>query len=102
MDTFDAATGEVLSRDREQIACWLLDTDYDGTVFHANQAFFTANNAWEPVGKALQGTVDEEAIEQLHSFESLPFVRPDSGKVAVRVIDDAGSTSERVLEVPGP
>ena len=100
MDTFDAATGDVVSRDREQIACWLLDTDYDGTVFHANQAFFTANDAWGPLGKALQGTVDEEAITQLHSFESLAFSRPESGKVAVRVIDDAGSTSERVLEVP--
>ena len=52
MDTFDAATGDVVSRDREQIACWLLDTDYDGTVFHANQAFFTANDAWGPLGKA--------------------------------------------------
>lgn len=100
MDTFDAATGEIVSRDREQIACWLLDTDYDGTVFHANQAFFTADNAWGPLGKALQGTVDEEAIAQLHSFESLAFSGPESGKVAVRVIDDAGSTSERVLEVP--
>jgi len=99
MDTFDAATGEVVSRDREQIACWLLDTDYDGTVFHANQAFFTANNAWEPLGKALRGAVDEEAIAKLHSFESLPFSSPKSGKVAVRVIDDAGSTSERIIPV---
>jgi len=101
MDTFDAASGEVVSRDREQIACWLLDTDFDGTVFHANQAFFTANNAWEPLGKALKDTVDADAIAQLHSFESLPFAHPESGKVAVRVIDDAGSTSERVLEVSG-
>lgn len=98
MDTFDAASGEVISRDREQIACWLLDTDYDGTVFHANQAFFTASNAWESLGKALKGTIDEEAISRLHSFESLPFPYPASGKVAVRVIDEAGSTSERVLQ----
>jgi adenine-specific DNA-methyltransferase len=100
MDTFDAATGDVVSRDREQIACWLLDTAYDGTVFHANQAFFTASDAWGPLGKALRGTVDEEAIAKLHSFESLPFPHPKSGKVAVRVIDDAGSTSERILQLP--
>lgn len=100
MDSFDAATGEVVSRDQSQIACWLLDSDYDGTAFHANQAFFTASNAWDALAKALKGTVDEEAIAQLHTFESLPFERPESGRVAVRVIDDAGSTSERVLEVP--
>lgn len=100
MDTFDTATGDVTSRDKDQIAAWLLDTDYDATVFHANQAFFTRDKAWEPLAKALNGTVDEEAIAKLHSFESLPFKRPESGKVAIRVIDDAGSTSERILEVP--
>lgn len=100
MDSFDAASGEVVSRDRGQIACWLLDTNYEGTVFRAHQVFFTANNAWDSLAKALRGTVDEEAIAQLHSFESLPFARPESGRVAVRVIDDAGSTSERVLATP--
>lgn len=100
MDTFDAATGETISHGQSQIACWLLDTDYDGAVFHANQAFFTASDAWSALGKALRGTVDEDAIAQLHSFESLPFKRPELGKVAVRVIDDAGSTSERVIDLP--
>jgi adenine-specific DNA-methyltransferase len=100
MDSFDAASGDVTSRDREDIAAWLLDTDYDATVFHANQAFFTRDNAWEVLAKTLGGTVDEEAIAKLHSFESLPFARPESGKVAIRVIDDAGSTAERVLEIP--
>jgi adenine-specific DNA-methyltransferase len=100
MDSFDAATGETVSRDRDQIAAWLLDTDYDGTAFHANQAFFTANNAWDALAKALRGSVDENALAKLQGFKSLPFERPASGKVAVRVIDDAGSTSERVLTLP--
>jgi adenine-specific DNA-methyltransferase len=102
MDSFDAATGDTTSRGTDGIAAWLLDTDYDASVFHANQAFFTASTAWDALAKALCETVDEDSIAKLHSFESLPFKRPDSGKVAVRVIDDAGSTSERVLEVPEP
>jgi adenine-specific DNA-methyltransferase len=102
MDTFDAATGETLSHGQEQIACWLLDTDYDGSVFHANQVFFTAHDSWASLGKALGSAVDEETVATLHSFKSLPFSSPESGRVAVRVVDDAGSTSERVLSVSEP
>lgn len=99
MDTFDAATGEVTSRNREEIAAWFLDHDYDGSVFHVNQAFFTRANAWEALGKALKGTIDEEVVESMHSFKSLPFQPGSSRKAAIRVVDDAGQTSEAILDL---
>lgn len=101
MDAFDAATGEVTSRNQDEIAAWFLDHDYDGSVFHVNQAFFTRSNAWEALGKALKGTIDEEVVEAMHSFTSLPFTPGPSMKAAIRVVDDAGQTSEAILELGG-
>jgi adenine-specific DNA-methyltransferase len=98
VDLFDAATGDTRFAGDEYIAAWFLDTDYDGMVFHVNQAFFP-DGGWEKLAKTLKGTVDEELMEQLQSFESLPFKAGEHGKAAVRVIDDAGTTSEVVLEL---
>lgn len=101
MDSFDAATGEVTSRNQDEIAAWFLDHEYDGSVFHVNQAFFTRSNAWEALGKALKGTIDEEVVESMHSFTSLPFEIGPSKKAAIRVVDDAGQTSEAILDLEG-
>ena len=99
MDTFDAATGGVTSRNRDEVAAWFLDHDYDGSVFHVNQAFFTRANAWEALGKALKDTIDEQVIASMHSFTSLPFQPGPSRKAAIRVVDDAGQTSEAILDL---
>jgi adenine-specific DNA-methyltransferase len=98
VDLFDASTGETQFVGDEYVAAWFLDTDYDGMVFHVNQAFFP-DGGWEKLAKTLKGTVDEELMEQLQSFQSLPFKPGEHKKAAVRVIDDAGTTSEVVLEL---
>lgn len=99
MDSFDAATGEVVSRNQDEIAAWFLDHDYDGSVFHVNQAFFTRSDAWEALGTALRATIDPEVVETMHSFVSLPFEPGPSGKAAMRVVDDAGQTSEAIIDL---
>lgn len=101
MDSFDAMTGDVTSRDQDEIAAWFLDHSYDGLVFHVNQAFFTRRDAWAALGQALKDSIDPEAVNAMHGFVSLPFDPGKSGKIAVRVVDDAGQTSEAVLEVGG-
>jgi len=98
-DTFDASTGQVLSTNREGIAAWFLDQNYDGIVFHANQAFFPRASAWDQLQKALKGTLDTELMERLNSFESLPFKAGDHKRAAIRLVDDSGTTSEAVLEL---
>jgi adenine-specific DNA-methyltransferase len=98
VDLFDAATGETKFVGDEYVAAWFLDTDYDGLVFKTDQAFFP-NGGWEKLAKTLKGTVDEELMEQLERFESLPFTAGEHGKAAVRVVDDAGTTSEVVLDL---
>lgn len=99
VDSFDASTGQVVSRGQKDIACWLLDQDYDGIVFHVTQAFFPKTNSWEALQKALKGAIDPDLWERLESFESLPFKPGEHKKGAVRVIDDSGTTSEAVLDL---
>jgi adenine-specific DNA-methyltransferase len=99
VDSFDASTGKIASRDRDDIAAWFLDTDYDGLVFRVSQAFFPRSNAWEAVQRALKGSINPDLMEKLESFVSLPFESGEHGKAAVRVVDDAGTTSEAVLDL---
>lgn len=99
VDSFDASTGTVASRDRDEIAAWFLDSDYDGLVFRVSQAFFPHSNAWDSLQRALKGSIEPELMERLQSFESLPFEAGEHGRVAVRVVDDAGTTSEAVIDL---
>jgi adenine-specific DNA-methyltransferase len=42
---YDAGKGEATARTLNNVAAWFLDHDYDGEVFHVNQAFFPKTNA---------------------------------------------------------
>lgn len=99
VDTFDAATGEVVSFGRSGVQAWFLDDDYDGNVFRVAQAFFPVSNAWKNLKAAVRGTVDAELLEELHGWTSLPFSSGDNGKVAVRVIAEDGNVAEVVLPI---
>ena len=100
VDSFDAATGEVISFGKSGISAWFLDDDYDGAVFRVGQAFFPVTNGWEKLSKALRGTVDAELVEELHSWTSLPFDVGNSGCIAVRVVSNDGNAAEVVLDLP--
>jgi adenine-specific DNA-methyltransferase len=99
VDSFDASTGDVTSYGRSGVQAWFLDDAYDGKVFRVSQAFFPVTNGWEKLSKALKGTVDAELVEELHSWTSLPFDAPETGRIAVRVVTDDGNASEVILSV---
>jgi adenine-specific DNA-methyltransferase len=101
VDSFDASTGEVVSYGRSGIQAWFLDTEYDGRVFRVSQAFFPVSSGWEKLSRSLRGTVDADLVEELHSWTSLPFDTPESGRIAVRVISDDGNAAEVILPVSG-
>lgn len=100
IDMFDATSGEATSRNPEDISSWFLDHNYDGEVFRACQAFFTKTDSWAQLTRLLRAEVDPFALQALNSFESIPFNLGDHNRVAVRVIDDSGQTSEAVLKAP--
>ncbi|MEX1006447.1 MAG: site-specific DNA-methyltransferase [Acidimicrobiia bacterium] len=97
VDVYDAAKGEASARSREDIAAWFLDHDYDGEVFHVCQAFFPKTSGWASLARTLKGTLDEDALAQLATFQSNPFTPGEHQRAAVRVVDFAGQTSETVI-----
>jgi adenine-specific DNA-methyltransferase len=99
VDSYDALTGDVTSIGESGVQAWFLDEDYDGAVFRVSQALFPATNAWEKLTKTLRGTVDAEALEQLHGWTSLPFDLGDHTRIAVRVITPDGNSAELVRDL---
>jgi adenine-specific DNA-methyltransferase len=100
VDVYDPNTGEVRSNDTDQIALWMIDTAYNGESFFVRHCYFTGGqDPYKRLKTALKAEIDREAWESLNSTESRPFARPDSGKVAVKVINDYGDEVMKVFEV---
>ena len=81
---------------------WLLDTDYDGRSLYPRQVFFpiaAEDEGWARLAKNLKAEIDPELIEAYRGTLSLPFVPGPHKRVAVKVIDDRGIESLKVVEV---
>jgi adenine-specific DNA-methyltransferase len=101
LDVYDPTTGEVRSASTEDIAAWFIDTNYDGTSFFVRHAYFTGGQKpYESLQKALRAEIDEAGWSSLYSTTSRPFPRPDTGKIAVKVINHYGDEVMQVYEVP--
>ena len=99
LDVFDPATQEVDHRSGEDVPCWLLDTDYNGMVFHVNQAFFPRTSAWDNLKRSLKAEFDDSVWMHLSGNVSTPFTLGRHGKIAVKVIDDRGNELMVVKEI---
>lgn len=99
-DYYNPKNGKVESGGKKNIAMWMLDTDYDNRSLFPSQVFFPmagAKDGWAKLAKNLKAEIDEEKIEAFKGTVSLPFV-PGSA-VAVKIIDDRGIESLRVITV---
>ncbi|MDZ7802102.1 MAG: site-specific DNA-methyltransferase [Trueperaceae bacterium] len=100
VDVFDPTSGEVRSDDVDGIACWFVDTDYDEQSFFVRQAYFLgANDPYKSLKTTLRTEIDEDAWSSLHSDVSRPFPKPDSGRIAVKVINHLGDEVMKVVRV---
>ena len=107
MDVYDPVSNTLFPTDKERIAAWFLDTDYDGRTFCICQAFFPDKSKWDKLAKALSDVdvIEEDAFEALSGLASLPFPRPErlgkgeTWRIAVKVIDPRGNEGMRVLTV---
>ncbi|PWS34343.1 site-specific DNA-methyltransferase [Falsiroseomonas bella] len=102
VDIFDPTTGEVRSSGRveDDVACWFVDTDYDGDSFFVRHAYFLGGkDPFEKLKTALKAEVDEDAWASLYRTESRPFVKPKSGRIAVKVINHYGDEAMRVFRL---
>jgi adenine-specific DNA-methyltransferase len=100
VDVYDPTTGEVRSDSTDDLACWFIDTDYDGESFFVRHAYFTgADEPYERLKRALKADIDPEAWESLYSTVSRPFPKPSTGRIAVKVINHYGDEVLKVYDV---
>jgi adenine-specific DNA-methyltransferase len=100
VDVYDPTTGQVRSNSTDDIACWFIDTNYNGESFFVRHAYFTgAGDPYDKLKKALRADIDEAAWSTLYSTVSRPFGKPSSGKIAIKVINHYGDEVMKVYEV---
>ncbi|MBI2066819.1 MAG: site-specific DNA-methyltransferase [Deltaproteobacteria bacterium] len=100
VDVYDPTTGEIRNRSTDDIACWFIDTAYNGESFFVRHAYFTgADEPYEKLKRALKAEIDEAAWTALYSTKSLPFDTPKTGKIAIKVINHYGDEVLKVYEI---
>jgi len=100
VDVYDPTTGQIRSDSTDDIACWFIDTDYNGESFFVRHAYFTgADEPYNKLKRALRADIDEAAWSSLYRTTSRPFDKPESGKIAVKVINHYGDEVLKVIEV---
>jgi len=100
VDVYDPTTGEVRSNDTSQIALWMIDTNYNEESFFVRHCYFTGgNDPYSRLKRALKADIDVDAWQSLHRTESRPFDKPETGKIAVKIINDYGDEVMKVFDV---
>ena len=100
LDVYDPTTGQIRSHSTDDIACWFIDTNYNGESFFVRHAYFTgADEPYERLKRALRAEIDEAAWSALYSTKSRPFDPPKTGKIAVKVINHYGDEVLKIYQV---
>ena len=100
--TTTPTSGQIKSGGENKVAMWLLDTDYDGKAVFPKQVFFPMagkKDGWTKLAKSLKTEIDEGLVESYRGTESLPFESGDNKKIAVKIIDDRGIESLKIIDL---
>jgi adenine-specific DNA-methyltransferase len=101
-DYYNTRTGLIESGGPDKIAVWLLDTDYDGRSLFPRQVFFPMagdNEGWARLARNLKAEIDPELIEVYRGTVSLPFQPGKHRRIGVKIVDDRGIESMKVVEL---
>ena len=101
-DYYNTKTGKLESGDEDKVAVWMLDPDYDGRSLFPRQVFFPASNArhdWTRLAKSLKAEIDSHLIQTYRGTVSLPFDGGKYGRAAVKIVDDRGIESFKIVEL---
>ncbi len=100
VDVFHPNTGEVRSDGPDGIVCWFIDTDYNEEAFFVRHAYFLgANDPYKSLKTTLKAEINADAWTTLNSDTSRPFDKPESGRIAVKVINHLGDEVMKVFKV---
>ncbi|MFG6581306.1 site-specific DNA-methyltransferase [Sulfitobacter sp. 1A13191] len=103
-DYFNPKTGEIEGGGTKQIAMWSLDQDYDQRSLMPHQVFFPmadSKGGWNRLKKTIRAELDEDLLEQFHGTVSLPFEAGDNKRIAVKIVDDRGIESLKIVALEG-
>ncbi|MCL1468626.1 site-specific DNA-methyltransferase [Argonema galeatum] len=101
-DYYNTKTGNIESGSVEKIAVWMLDIDYDGRSVFPRQVFFPMageKDAWSRLARNLKAEIDEDLIESYQGTVSLPFEMGEYQRVAVKIVDDRGIESLKIIRL---
>lgn len=101
-DYYNTKKGTIESGGSDRIAMWMLDTDYDGRSLYPRQVFFPMagnNDGWVKLSRNLKAEIDPDLIEAYRGTVSLPFFPGGNRRIAIKIIDDRGIESLRIMEV---
>jgi adenine-specific DNA-methyltransferase len=99
-DYYNTKSGEIESGDVRKIAMWSLDPDYDGRSLYPRQVFLPMggeNEGWARLSRTLKAEIDTDLIESYRGSVPLPFSRGEHRRVAVKVVDDRGIESLKIV-----
>lgn len=99
-DYFDTARGELISGGKGKIAAWMLDTDYDQRSLFPRQVFFPmagTKDGWNKLKRDIKAELDESLMDKFHGTVSLPFEPGEHRRIAVKIVDDRGIESLKVI-----
>lgn len=102
-DYVDPVNNEYQSGNTDKIAMWMIDTDYDGKSIHPDQIYFPnigtkISKRWKNFLSEINGELNPEVLEPFYRTKSIPF-KTNGKKIAIKIIDDAGVESVRVLKI---
>ncbi len=101
-DYYNTKTGRLESGGTDRIAMWMLDHDYDGRSLFPRQVFFPMagiTDGWTKLARNFKAEIDPELIEAYGGTVSLPFEEGEHGRAAVKIIDDRGVESLKIVEI---
>ena len=101
-DYFDTKTGELKSGGKNNIAMWSLDTDYDDRSLFPRQVFLPmsgAKDGWNKLKKEIKAELNEDLLVQFRGTKSLPFEPGENQRIAVKIVDDRGIESLKVMDI---
>ena len=101
-DYYDVKKGTVESGSTSRIAMWMLDTDYDGMCIEPDMVFFPMGgkkDGWNKLAKTLKTEINMDLIDKYAGSESLWFTAQPDTAIAVKIIDDRGIESLKVIRI---
>ncbi|MDE0434172.1 MAG: hypothetical protein OXH92_09200 [Bryobacterales bacterium] len=101
-DYYNTRTGNVESGGSDKIAMWMLDPDHDERNLFPRQVFFpmaSKKGGWAKLARNLKAAIDVSLIEAYFRNIYLPFEASERGRAAVKIVDDRGAWSTKIVEI---